>query len=489
MLTNEEKSAIHEFFASKGLPTGRALTFSDVSLPENYSDIRSRSEVFNFETRLSQNLNLSIPIVSANMESVTGLELAVALEREGGLAFPPQSLPIEERVELITRISRADSALIDEPLTTKPNTALEDAKKQMSQFGVRSLIVIDKNKKPVGILSKRDWLYEEKDGKSVGDLMSKKLIVAALGIDFKKAGELLRKNKIEKLPLVDKSGKLAGLITANGLFYKSRYPRATRDDKGRFLRAGSIGVGQTFTAKHLREVEAQIKNGVSILLIDTARAYSVNTEEAIKKIKKEFPKLPLVVGNVSTAEGAKFLFEIGADIVKVGQGPGFVCRTREVGVGVPQLTAVAECAVIAGRYKKTVIADGGIKNPGDLAKALIVGARAVMLGNLLVRARESASPMFVDEDNRPVKNYTGSASFAAQLARYRRGDLKSIRRPEGVTQVVPVTGTIHEIVDDLLRGLASTMAYLGVKNLGELRDKGRFIEQTAAGHFEGVKKA
>lgn len=487
-LTNEEKNAIQEFFLEKGLPLDRAVTFNDVTLPEHYSDIRSRSEICDFRTQLAPSLSLGIPVVSANMESVTGLDLAVALEREGGLAFPPQTLPIADRVELIRKIGRADSALIDEPLTIGPDKTLEEAKGLMSELGVQSLVVIDKKNRPLGMLSTRDWFYEPVDGKRVRDLMSKKLIVAGRGIDFKKAEGILRKNKIEKLPLVDKNGKLAGLITANGLFYTSRHPRATRDLNGRFIRAGSIGVGRTFTARHLKEVEAQCQEGIRALLIDTARAFSINTEEAIKKIKKEFPVLSLVVGNVSTAAGAKFLLEAGADVVKVGQGPGFVCRTRAVGVGVPQLTAVAECAVIAERYGKTVIADGGIKNPGDFAKALIVGARAVMLGNLLVRAKESASPIFVDEDNRPVKNYVGSASFAAQLARYGRGDLDRIRRPEGVTKVVPVTGTAQEIVHDLLRGLASTMAYLGAKNLEELRSKGKFLLQTTAGYIEGTKK-
>ncbi len=487
MLTSEEKLAIEEFFASKGLPLGLAATYNDVVLPEDYSDIRSRAEIFDFKTKLTPAIELAAPIVSANMESVMGLELAVALEREGGLAFPPQTLPIKERLDLIRRIGRVDSALIDEPLTITPTSGLKDAKELMKEFNVRSLIVVDKDKRPVGILSTRDWLYEKENGKLVRNLMTKKVITAPLGIKFTKASEILRENKIEKLPLVQKNGKLAGLITANGLFYKSRHPRATRDLNGRFVRAGSIGVGRVFTKQHLYEVEAQLKEGISMLLIDTARAYSVNTKEAVEKIKKEFSDLPLAVGNVSTAEGAKFLFEIGADVVKVGQGPGFVCRTRAVGVGIPQLAAVAECAVIARRYRKTIIADGGIKDPGDLAKALVAGASAVMLGQMLARTEESASPEFLDDEGRPVKNYVGSASFFAQLYRYKRGDLERIRRPEGVTETVPVTCTVNELVDDLLQGLASAMAYIGARNLKELHEKGRFVSQTAEGYMEGVK--
>jgi len=488
VLTKDEKLAIQKFFVEKGLPVTQAVTFEDVTIPESYSDIRSRSEICDFKTELLPSLELAVPIVSANMESVTGLGLSVALEREGGLAFPPQTLPIGERVDLIHRIGRADSALIDKPLTIGPDKTLEEAKKLMSEFSVHSLVVVDRDNRPLGILSTRDWFYEPRDGKLVRDLMSKKIISAPQGTNFEEAAEILRKNKIEKLPLLSTSGKLAGLITANGLFYKYRHPRATRDQNGRFIKVGSIGVGRIFTTKHLSEVEAQIKEGIAVLLIDTARGYSVNTVEAIEKIKKEFPKLPLVVGNISTAEGAKFLFENGVDVVKIGQGPGLVCRTREVGIGMPQLSAVAECAVIADRYKKKVIADGGMRNPGDIGKAIIAGAAAIMSGRFFVQARESAAPIFVDEQNRPVKNYVGSASFAAQLDRLQRGDLKNIRRPEGVTQVVPVTGTVKEIVDDLLRGLSSTMAYLGARNLAELREKGKFVLQTPAGHVEGVKK-
>lgn len=487
-LSRDERIAIEEFFVEKGLPLDRAVTFQDVTLPEHYSDIRTRSEIQDFSTELFPGFRLAIPIMPANMESVVGLDLAVAIEREGGLAFPPQTLPLADRIELIERLGRVDSAFIEHPLTIRPEKTLAEAKEIMSEVGVKSLIVVDEKKKVLGIITKRDWFYENDPKKFVGDLMTKKVITAPRNIPFKAAAEIMRKNKIEKLPLMGKQGGLAGLITANGLFYKYRHPRATRDDMGRFVRAGSIGVGRTFDPKHLKEVEAQVKAGISVLLIDTARAFSVNTEDAIKNIKKEFPKLPLVVGNVSTAEGAKYLFELGSDVVKIGQGPGYACRTRAVGVGVPQLTAVAECAVIAKRFGKTVIADGGIKSPGDMAKALIAGARAVMAGHLFVRARESAAPIFIDEENRPVKNYVGSASFAAQWERLRRGDLSHLRRPEGVTKVVPVTGSVKEIVDDLLHGLSSAMAYLGVRSLEELRKEGRFNFQTSAGHIEGVKK-
>lgn len=487
-LSAEEKKAIKNFFEEKGLPFDRAVSFADVTLPENYSDIRSRLEILDFKTKLTPNLELAIPVVSANMESVTGVELAVALEREGGLAFPPQSLPLKERLDLIERVGRAESAFIEKPLAVRPQKTLKEARKIMERFGISSLIVVNKNNRPIGILSTRDWLYENDEKKLVRELMTKKLIIAPLNVSFERAAKILKNRKIEKLPLVDKKGKLAGLITANGLFYQHHYPRATRDKKGRFIRAGTIGVGRKFEKKYLIEIEAQLKKGISILLVDTARAFSINVGEAVKIIKKEFPELPLVVGNVSTAEGAKFLLENGADVVKVGQGPGFACRTRAVGVGIPQLTAIAQCSVVARKYNKTIIADGGIKSPGDLAKALIAGADVVMLGYLLVRTKESASPLFFDDYGRPVKSYSGSASFHAQFGRLKRGSLDRIRRPEGITEVVPVVGTVKDVIDDLIYGLSSTMAYLGARNIKELRLKGRFVHQTLGGHIEGIKR-
>lgn len=488
-LSSVERDGLYEYLQTKGLPLHAALTFGDVTLAEAYSPVRSRSEIKDFRTHLTDTLSLGVPIVSANMESVTGLALAVAVQREGGLAFPPQTLPLEERLRLIHRIGRSECAFIEEPLTISPHHTLGEAKGKMREFGIHSLIVVGKNRKPVGIMTRRDWFYEGDERKKIRDLMTKKIITAPSHVDFATAAETLREHRIEKLPLVDRKGRLAGLITAHGLFYEYNHPRATRDVKGRFLRAGSIGVGKQFSPRHLREVEAQVKHGMSILLIDTARAFSKNTEEAIRMVKKRFPRLPLVVGNVSTPEGAKFLIECGADVVKVGQGPGFACRTRAVGVGVPQLTAVASCAYIAKRYGKTVIADGGMKSPGDIAKALVAGANAVMLGYLLARTRESAGPIFLDNEERPVKNYIGSASFQAQWQRIKAGTLDHVRRPEGVTQVVPVVGTVKEVIDDVLAGLSSAMAYLGVKNIPELQQKTGFICQTSGGHFEGVKTA
>jgi IMP dehydrogenase len=251
---------------------------------------------------------------------------------------------------------------------------------------------------------------------------------------------------------------------------------------------GTIGVGKTFTKNHLKEVELQLEHGMNILLIDTARAFSSNTQEALLEVKKHYPRLTVVVGNVSTPEGAKFLFENGADVVKVNQGRGHACRTSEIGIGVPQATAIAKCSVIARNYGKTIIADGGMKLDGDYVKAIAAGADALMSGYLFIKCRESAAYTFFDSKGRPVKNYEGSASLSAQIKRMSRKNLDYARRPEGVTEEVPVIGTTHEVVSELMDAFKSSMSYQGYKTLAELREHGKFEMQSKAGLFEGVKQ-
>ena len=492
-LSRGEQKAIQDFFQEKGLPLDKDVAYADVGIPEHYSDIRSRAEIADFSVLLTPKLNLNIPFVSANMEPVSGAEMITAVEREGGLGLPPQSLSIRERVDILERVLRTDCAVIDNPLTVLPNETLREAKEKMTKLRVSGAVVVDAENNVCGILSSRDWRYEEDDSKTVEYLMTSTLTTAPHWISLREAGKILRNCKIEKLPLIHRGNKLKGLITARGLFYNLHYPRALRDDRGRFVRAGTVGVSAHFSEKHLKEVEAQMEKGISVLLIDTARAFSVNTGEAIREVKKRF-KIDVIVGNISTPEGAKFLFEAGADCVKIGQGPGEVCRTREVGVGVPQLTAVAMCAAIAKRYGKTVIADGGIKSPGDIAKALIAGANAVMLGYLLAGTEESASPAYAKDSSEfgtelRVKDYYGSASFEAQKLRLERGGLDYARRPEGVKMIVPVVGTVAWRIGTLLDGLRSAMSYCGARTVSELQEKGRFRLQTRAGLVEGTKKA
>ncbi len=494
-LTLAEWEFIKTFLTDRGLPVGYDVTFGDVYLKTRYSEVRSRSEICDFSTEIAPDVKLGLPLIMANMVCVADAKAIVALEREGGLGIPPQMLSLKARLEMLDEVGRRDSALIDNPLTITPDRTLAEAKELMKKRGVSSLIVINEAKRPIGILSTRDWMYETDEDKFVGDLMGgkRKLYAAKRGVSFGEAAKILRRNEIEKLPLVGKNGALAGLITAHGLFYKHHHPRATRDDKGRFLKVGSVGVGKYFTADHLKEVEAQVRKGICLLLIDTARAFSINTKEAVEAIKKRFPKLVLMVGNVDCPEGAKALFSWGADIVKVGIGPGEACRTREVAVGMPQISAIAQCAAVArmesvSGKQKYIVADGGMKNPGDICKALVAGADAVMSGSFFIVAIESAAEANVNKQGLRIKEYVGSASSKAQKERVSHGTLAKKNRSEGVSQEMPVLGTMEEVVDELVGGMRSTFSFLGVWNIRELKEKGKFGLQTPAGLKEGIKK-
>lgn len=493
-LTKEEKQAIEEYFIRKNLPTRLSVTFDDVYIPEDMSYVRSRSEIADFSAKLGDDLILQIPFISANMESVTGVEMVTAIEREGGLGFIPQTLPLQDRLEMLELIQRTDCAFVKHPLVVRPSTSLKEAKRRMERFVVNSVILVDENRKPVGISTARDWRFERDESRPMSELagaLGSKLVIAPRDVNFETAAKIFARHKIEKLPLVDKNGRLAGLITAHGLFYKFYNPRATRDDKGRFVLCGSIGVGRKLTAGRLKEVEAQANKGIKVLLIDTARAFSVNVEETVRAVKENFPKLILVAGNVSSAKGAKTLFEWGADVVKVNQGRGYVCRTSRIGVGQPQITAIAECSVIAARYGKRIIADGGMKNPGDCVKAIIAGADVLMSGFLFVGTYESAARMRLNRDGFPVKIYEGSASLEAQRRRIKEGTLDYIREPEGVDdEEVPVTGSLSEKLRGILNGMRSAMSYFGVESVRDLRTKGYFSErlQSRAGLIEGIKE-
>lgn len=492
-LNKKEKKFVQEFLNKKNLPLNHAVTYSDVILPDLYSDVRSRSDIKDFSTSLSENIELGIPLISANMESVSGSDMIVAIERNGGLGIPFQGLPLQERLDILERVRRADCTLIHDPVTVSRSTKLEEARKRMEEYEIGSLIVVDESNRPVGILTKRDWFYETDQSREVEELMTDDpfTIHTDDALDFESMRDLIRKKKIEKLPIVEDDGTLAGLITAHGLFYERHHPRAMRDQHGQFLRIGSIGVGKTFRDEHLHAVEQQVEAGITALLIDTARANSVNARDVVQGVRETFPDLTLIAGNVSTPAGAKMLCSAGVDVVKVGVGPGHACTTRKTGVGVPQLTAVAKCSAIAEKFNASIIADGGVESAGDIAKALVAGADAIMTGFLFARTHEAAAPekkKHVKElgTEITVKAYRGSASIEAQRERKQRGDLERTRRPEGIERHVPVVGSVDEVVDELLGGLSSCMSYLGVRSARELQEKGKFVMQTGAGHSEGV---
>ncbi|MDP1689156.1 MAG: IMP dehydrogenase [bacterium] len=492
-LTLQENENIDTYLEKKGLLKNMNLTFADVVQPEQYSNIWSRSHIQDFDSKLVSSVVLKTPFTSANMESVTGVELAVAMEREGGFGFIPQTLDIEEKEEMIERIKRSNSANIEKPLTISPLSILRDAKEVMNRFNIYTLIVIDESGCPMGVLSGRDWRYETNDAKFVYDLLpERKLIFARSNISLNDAAIILKNNRVEKLPLVDAKGKLSGLITAHGLFYTMRHPRATRDGKGRFLVAGSIGVAKKDDLSDLPklydEVRRQLAVGATFILIDTARAFSINMWVTVEMVKRNFPGVSIIAGNVSTPKGAKFLFELGVDCVKVGQGSGSRCLTRHVGTGIPQISAIAKCSVIAREYEKTLIADGGMKTPGDFANAIVAGANTTMSGSAFIITEESSAKAQPDKSGRKVKIYSGAASYTEQDKRLARGDLDAMRRPEGFTEQVYVVGNTRERFQDLLGGLRSSLSYYGVSNLDELREKAVFELQSQAGRSEGLKE-
>lgn len=506
-LTREEQEWVNTHMLNVGLPLDRNVAFDEMPIGDDWSEVETRSEIYDdihaFEVELAPGVTMGIPIMMANMDCLcgrspeAGARAIAAIEEEGGPGFPPQMMALNGRKEMLRLVGRTHCAYIDNPLIIGPHNSLREAKNKMRRHGINSLVVVE-NGRPVGMLSHRDWIHESDDAKLVEKMMTgtRYLKTAPKNINFDEAAKLFRKYRIEKLPLVNKNGKLAGLLTAHGLFYKDYYPRAIRDDKGRFLKFGSVGVGRKFGKKHLHEVEAQLKEGICLLLIDTARAFSINAKWALEAVKKNFPNLPVMIGNTCTPEGTKFLFEHGADIVKVGIGPGSGCTTRRTGIGLPQLSVIGRCAAIAKRYGKKIVGDGGVSGPGQILKALGAGADAVMAGKLLFGTEESAAEAkFLELKNHDFiegeikyKVYEGSASFAAQYRRVGKGEQSHINEPEGREVFIPVTCRMGERIRSQLRWLASAMSYRGAHNLKELHEVFRFdLPQGSAGFKEGVK--
>ncbi|MBI2624901.1 MAG: IMP dehydrogenase [Candidatus Nealsonbacteria bacterium] len=489
VLTPEEiYQAVDLHFKKKGLSQDSALTFDDVALLDLYSRIPSRSDIKNTTGRLAKNIFLNTPIISANMDTITESRMAIAMARLGGLGFIHQFLPIENKKKEVELVKRADSAIIERPLVVPPDTTLKEARKLMASYGISSLLVVDENTEVlIGILSHRDYQFEKEEDKKVGDLMTKKpgLITARWGSNLKMAQELLLQHKIEKLPLLDKKGRVRGLITTKDLEKTIKYPNASRDQKGRLLVGAAVGINSDF----LGEAEELLKADTDVILVDTARGNSERMVSAIRAIREKFGnELPIAAGNVATAEGTLKLIEAGSDCVKVGIGPGAACVTRLMtGVGVPQLTAIAQCSAVASKFYIPVIGDGGIRYPGDLVKALAAGADTVMIGRLLSATEETPGSVITKGDKR-LKVYRGSASYESQLIRSDWSDEdreKNFRVPEGELVEVEYRGEAAPIINKLIGGLRSAMSYVGTWTLEEFRMKARFVTQTRAGFEEG----
>ncbi len=464
----------------------RALSYDDVLLIPQRSDIVSRKNV-STKTKLTKNITLNIPIVSANMDTVTEAEMAITMAQLGGIGIIHRFNSIEDQVREVLRVKRYRNAIIENPVTVNQDATLEQAKEIMNENDITGLLVVDNNKKLTGILTSRDVHLSTLNTDNVKDLMTPKtrLIIGRPDIDIKEAQEILFKNRIEKLPLVDLDWNIAGLITRKDLLQKRQFPFSTIDDKDRLMVGAAIGVNEDA----LDRAEALINVGVDILVIDIAHGHSLLAIEVLKKIKNSFPNIDIIAGNVATAHGVHDLIQAGADAIKVGVGPGSICTTRiTTGCGYPQLSAIIHCYQEARKNNVPIIADGGIKVSGDITKAIAAGASTVMLGNLLAGTDESPGNTII-KNGKKYKIIRGMASFGAHLGRTARTsknskDDKDDYVPEGVEALTPYKGSVNEIVSQLLGGFRSGMSYCGTPSLDELCGKGQFIQITSAGMRE-----
>lgn len=459
------------------------LTFDDVLL------IPKRSSVLpvdvNLSVELTQGIKLNVPILSAAMDTVTECHLAIAIAREGGMGIIHKNMPIDAQAENVDKVKRSEHGVIIDPFFLEPENMVTEALDLMRKYKI-SGVPITKNGKLVGILTNRDLRFETNYNQPIGNVMTKEnLITAPQGTTLKQAQEILGKHRIEKLPIVDDNFNLKGLITIKDIEKSIQFPQSAKDTKGRLLVGAAVGVG----SNTLDRVKALVDAKVDVITIDTAHGHSERELDMVEKIKNKFPNLPLIAGNVATAQATADLIARGADIVKVGMGPGSICTTRIIsGIGVPQITAVMDCAEEADKKGKRIIADGGIKYSGDIPKAIGAGASAVMLGSLLAGTKEAPGEMEIYQ-GRSFKVYRGMGSLSAMAQgskdRYFQegiGNEKLV--PEGVEGRVPYRGQVSDIVFQLVGGLRSSMGYCGMKNIEELRTKSEFVKITNAALIE-----
>jgi IMP dehydrogenase len=463
------------------IPIRDALTFDDVLLVPKRSSIHSRKDV-DLSTRLSRNIKLNIPIVSANMDSVTESAMAISMAHNGGIGIIHRFMPVERQVEEVLKVKRAESVIIEEPYTIWPSATMSDAKRLMQEKGVSGLLVVDANKKLLGILTARDLLFEDNDLNRVSELMTpmKSLHTASADASIDEARQLLRKYKLEKLPLVDEEGHLRGLITSKDMVTLAERPQACKDSKGQLTVGAAVGIREGY----IERARALVDAGVDVLVVDVAHGHSDRVLNVVRKLKKELSQVDVIAGNVATPEGTKDLIDAGADAVKVGIGSGSICITRIVtGAGVPQLTAVLECAEAARESGVPIIADGGIRNSGDITKALATGASSVMIGSMLAGTEESPG-VTVMRNGRKYKIHRGMASVGASMKRgtEEAEDEAALLEyvAEGIEAFVPYRGTSHEILAQLAGGIRSGLSYCGAKTLAELRQNASFVRLTSA---------
>ena len=462
-----------------------ALTFDDVLLVPDYSEVLPHE--VDVSTYITPKIKLNIPIVSAAMDTVTEARLAIALAREGGIGIIHRNMTIEEQAKEVEKVKKSESGMILDPVTVNPEATVREALSIMERFKISGVPVVDKEGKLVGILTNRDlrFLKPTDYDKPVSLFMTKEnLITAEEGVTLEEATAIFQKYKIEKLPIVDREGRIKGLITIKDIVKRMQYPNACKDEIGRLRVGAAVGTGE----EALERVSALVEAGVDLIVIDTAHGHSKRVIETLEKIKASFPDLQVVAGNVATAEGTRALIEAGADAVKVGVGPGSICTTRVVaGVGVPQLTAIMEAFSVAKDYGIPIIADGGIRYSGDIVKALAAGASAVMLGNLLAGTEEAPGETIYYQ-GRAYKVYRGMGSLGAMMSRLssdRYGQDKMEKFvPEGIEGRVPYKGKLRDVVFQLVGGLRAGMGYTGARNIKELQEKAKFVRITWAGYRE-----
>lgn len=456
----------------------RALTFEDVLLVPKYSEILPKE--VSIKTKLTRNIELNMPMISAAMDTVTEHRAAIVMARLGGIGVIHKNMDIEAQVREVRRVKKSESGIIIDPISIGPKASINEALDIMSEYRISGVPVINDNDVLIGILTNRDLRFETKFDRPVEEAMTKApLITAPSGCKLDDAEKIFHTNKVEKLPIVDDEGKLEGLITIKDLKKRKEYPDANKDTFGRLRVAAAIGVGQLDRATALAEA------GVDVLVLDSAHGHSKGIIDTVKAIKKEL-NVEVIAGNIATSEAVEALIEAGADGVKVGIGPGSICTTRIVaGIGVPQISAIDECAEVGRKHGVPIIADGGIKYSGDMAKALAVGASCVMVGSLLAGTDESPGDL-ITYQGRQYKTYRGMGSLGAMTKgsadRYfQTGTASEKLVPEGIEGRVPYVGSVKDVIHQMIGGLRSSMGYVGAKSILDYQEKAEFVEITSAG--------
>ena len=462
------------------------LTFDDVLLVPKYSDITSRTQT-DLSTKLSRNISINIPFVSANMDTVTESSMAVTMARAGGIGIIHRFLTIGGQANEVLKVKRSGSVMIENPYSIDQDKTIQDAINYATDKEISGILVTDSDSKLVGIITARDLLFESSPDTPIREIMTKDIVTAKLGVSLDDAKEILHRHRIEKLPIVDDSGAVKGLVTSKDITNIEHYPSASKDEKGRPLVGAAVGVKGDF----LERTEAILDAGADVIVVDIAHGHSENAVNAVRNIKRAFPACELIAGNVATAKGTEDLIGAGVDAVKVGVGSGSICITRVItGSGVPQLTAVMDCAKVGKDYGVPIISDGGTRTSGDATKALAAGASSVMVGSVLGGTDESPGTVLTKNGKR-FKVYRGMASLAASLGRRSKetgtisldDDLNDYVA-EGVEAMVPYKGTVTDILKQLTGGVRSGLSYCGAHTIAQMQEKAEFIKMSRAGFAE-----